>query len=250
MRSAIYQGRVWHQRQGAVAHGFAYDVSYLYLDLDELPALIEAEVLSDRRFGLVTYRRSDYLGDPATPLAEAVHEVLRRHGIQQPCRIAMLGFVRTLGYVFNPVVFYYCCDRVSDALVAVVAEINNTPWNERFCYVASQPQPGGGVAAEMDKQFHVSPFFAMDQRYAWRFDRPGERLGVEMINLERGEQVFRVGLQLARQPLNAAGLARHRRHQPLASLGAHAAIYLQAARLLAKRVPFFSHPKSQPEGVR
>ena len=42
-----------------------------YVDLDELPQLLGGR-LARPRPGLVRFRRRDYLGDPAVPLADAV----------------------------------------------------------------------------------------------------------------------------------------------------------------------------------
>ncbi len=35
----------------------------------------------------------------------------------------------------NPVSFYFCYDSSGHSVDAVVAEVNNTPWGERHCYV-------------------------------------------------------------------------------------------------------------------
>ena len=39
MKSCIFEGQVRHARSVPVAHSFRYRVFYMYLDLDELPAL-------------------------------------------------------------------------------------------------------------------------------------------------------------------------------------------------------------------
>ena len=50
LHSAIYRGRVVHERVRPKRHRLRYDVFSLLLDLDELPEL-------DRRFGLFAYNR-------------------------------------------------------------------------------------------------------------------------------------------------------------------------------------------------
>ena len=160
----------------------------------------------------------------------------------------MLTQLRTFGYVFNPVTFYYCFSD-DDELEAVVAEITNTPWNERHSYVLdarSSATAGGWMSWEFDKEFHVSPFFDMDQQYLWRFQVPGEELGVHMTNIEGGMPVFTAGLELQRKPFTSRAMALAMLRHPLQTVAVHLAIYWQAARLWAKRAPFFTHPDKRP----
>ncbi len=51
----------------------------------------------------------------------------------------LLTNLRSLGRCFNPVSFYYCFgnsgDDSGERLLAVLAEVTNTPWGERHAYV-------------------------------------------------------------------------------------------------------------------
>ncbi len=75
---------------------------------------------------------------------------------------------RVLGYVFNPVSFYWCY-RGDGSLSCIVAELNNT-FGERLPEVLRGPGP----QYEHAKRLHVSPFFGLDQSYEWAFSQPGE----------------------------------------------------------------------------
>jgi DUF1365 family protein len=228
--SAIYSGVVSHARRGARAHAFSYRMYMLYLDLDELPGL-----------SLRSFRRSDYLGDPSRDLADEVRDrVEGALGFRPAGPVRLLTHVRSLGYVFNPVSFYYCFDAGGERLRAVVAEITNTPWGERHAYVL--PAGPDGAVSTFDKAFHVSPFYPMEQTYDWRLGAPGERLEVEMVNLEKGLEVFRAGLAMRRRAFSAAGLRRAALLQPFMAWKVHAAIYWQALRLWVKGIPFHVHP--------
>ena len=157
--------------------------------------------------------------------------------------VRLLTHLRSLGYAFNPVSFYYCFAADGRTLEAVVAEITNTPWSERHAYVL--PAAAGGAAAHLEKAFHVSPFFPMEQRYAWTFGVPGEALTVEMSNEEAGREVFRAHLALHRRAWSPRELWRATVRHPLMGWTVHAAIYLQAARLWLKRTPFHAHPSNR-----
>ncbi len=228
--SAIYSGTVSHARRHPRAHAFSYRTYMLYLDLDELP-----------RLAVRGFHRSDFLGDPSRDLAGEVRDrVERALGFRPTGPVRLLTHVRSLGRVFNPVSFYYCFDPGGERLRAVVAEITNTPWNERHAYVL--PASPEGIAASFDKTFHVSPFFPMDQSYAWRLSTPGDTLSVEMANHEGGREVFRARLALRRREWSTAAHRATALAQPLVAWKVHAAIYWQAFRLWVKGTPFHVHP--------
>jgi hypothetical protein len=246
LRSAIYTGRLRHRRYGPRPHAFSYRLFMMYLDLDELPHLLTRPWL--RRYaqaGVLGFRRADYLGDPEVPLADAVRAVLaRRIGLQSTGPIRLLTHLRQFGYCFNPVSFYYCFDD-TERLEAVVAEVTNTPWSERHAYVLDAADNRGSPAKQryrFRKAFHVSPFMGMDFDYDWRMTVPGPALLVHMENHTPAGLSFDATLALRRRELSAAALARTLVQHPFMTARVAGAIYLQAARLWLKRIPFVPHP--------
>lgn len=240
--SCLYVGNVSHTRHQPRRHAFRYPMSMLYLDLDELASMPNTPWFGVEALRPLSFRRRDYLGDPKVPLKQAVQdEVERALGVRPQGPIRLLTQVRAFGYSFNPVSFYYCFDADGERLVAVVAEITNTPWAERHRYVLASD--GHGAHQTFGKSFHVSPFFPMTQRYDWHLSPPGPHLKVAMANLESERVVFQAGLVLERRPLSASELARAALRLLPMGWGTHAAIYAQAFRLWVKRTPFFSHPR-------
>ena len=249
MYSRLFAGRVTHRRFGAVRNDFRYSLFMAYLDLDELPGLFRPYWLwSATRPALAWFRRSDYLGDPSRPLADCVRECIRAElGSAPEGPVRVLTHLRYFGHNFNPVTIYYCHDSVDGPVRVIVAEITNTPWNERHRYVlkvdaAARAAPGGPYAFAFEKAFHVSPFQPMAQAYRWRFGEPGERLSVYMENLEDGKRVFDASLDLAARPITHATLAGALAAFPFLTLRVLAQIYWQALKLLLKKAPFHPHP--------
>ena len=144
------------------------------------------------------FRRRDYLGDPGTPLTEAVRALVRDHVPAGPIRL--LTTLRTLGHCFNPVSFYYCFDE-DERLRAVVAEVTNTPWGERHAYVLTGE--GRVLKGEHAKAMRVSPFMGMAQRYQLAVSAPGETLSVHIETAEDDERTFDATLKLHRRPFRA-----------------------------------------------
>ena len=247
MHSALYIGRVRHQRFTPRPHRFAYPLFMVYLDLGELATLFRGRWLwRNERPALASFRRRDHLGDPAVPLGQAVRDLVERDSGQRPAGpIRLLTHLRYFGYCFNPVSFYYCFDARDERVETIVAEVNNTPWGERHCYVLPVPATRRDAPVQrwlLDKRMHVSPFMPMDIGYDWRFSPPDARLAVHMRCERDAQRVFDATLDLRRRPISGASLALALLRFPWMTARVVLAIHWQALRLWLKRVPVHAHP--------
>jgi len=239
MKSCLYTGSVQHRRYSPRPHAFRYPLFMACLDLAELDHVFAQRWLwSTRRPAIARFRREDHFGDARVPLDQSVRDLVQvRTGCRPAGPIRLLTHLRCFGYVFNPVSFFYCFDGADHRVEAVVAEVNNTPWGERHCYVLD------GLEGESGKAMHVSPFMPMDLRYEWRFTMPGDHLGVHMHLKREGHTVFDATLALKREPISNGVLLRF----PLMTAKVIAAIHWEALRLWLKRIPFHTHPaKAKP----
>ncbi len=257
LRSSICEGWVRHRRYTPRAHGFTMPVWMVVLDLSEIDGVFSLSRWWSRETAPVRFDRGDYLDPGAGALDTAVRDrVEGAIGVRPGGAVRMLTHLRQFGYLFNPVTFYSCFDkgdgdgrgeRGAD-LVAIVAEITNTPWGERHAYVLDARRSGAGDAsarARFAKAFHVSPFLPMDLEYDWVFSgMGGGSVGIHM-NLEReGRRVFDATLKLRRTAMTAEAMRRVVVRYPLMTARVIARIHVEALKLWVKGVPVRAHPGS------
>lgn len=222
-----------------------------YIALDELPLLFDDKPCwSAKGRALGEFRRSDFLGDPDVPLVDEVRRrITEETGQEHRGEIFLLANLRYFGHIMNPISCYYCYNAEGTALEYIVAEVNNTPWDERHNYVLPVPDGADWLQTEFDKTFHVSPFNPMAMRYHWRSNTPGDRLVLHMENREQGERVFDATLSMSAQPMTAENLNKQLLRYPLMTAKVGIAIYWQALRLFVKGVPVYAHPEKTVLGA-
>lgn len=260
-KSCLYVGQVRHRRFTPKAHQFSYKLFLMYLDMSELPSVFDRFWLwSIEKANIASFYRKDHLGDKKLPLDTSVRNYIEQetgHRPQGPVRL--LTHLSYFGFRFNPVSLYYCYDPDDENLEFIVAEVNNTPWGEQYCYVldardnqSKKNNPDNRLHRyHEDKRFHVSPFMPMDIKYDWRFTTPGNSLSVHMENHRHSEKVFDATLKLEKREITSKNLAMALIQFPMITMKIVIAIYYQALLLWLKKIPFVNHPKVEaPKSVK
>jgi uncharacterized protein len=239
VRARQYLTTIAHGRTEKVQHGFSYRHTTWLVDLDAVPVL--PRVL--RVLG--SFDARDHFGDPRARIRQNVDAYLAGEGVElDRGRVLMLANTRSFGYTFNPLSVFWCYDG-ADALVCVIAEVHNT-YGERHCYLL---RPGPGGRAGVEKEFYVSPFFAVDGHYEMEFTDPRrtDDLRVEITLVRDHHTVFwasLTGRPDAAAPSFLVGALRH----PGAGQRVMALIKLQGIRLWLRRLPVVPRPPAPVQG--
>lgn len=242
----LVHGSTWHSRFGALRHSFRYPIDFVLVE-PETPA--ETALFRRNRFSLASVHDRDHGGRRGDGEGAAwARRALSAAGVPAGCRLLLLTQPRWLGIVFNPVSFWLAYD--GPALVAVIAEVNNT-YGDRHSYLCAHPDLAPIAAGDVitaRKVFHVSPFLPVAGTYAFSFDITDTDIRIRISH--RAEAAgFVATLQGRRQPVSVPRLIRAAVRFPFAGLRATALIHWQALRLRLKGAPFRPRPLPPAEDL-
>jgi DUF1365 family protein len=252
-------GRVGHRRLRPVVNAFSYRSYYLRLPLRSMApagaAPFGSRLFGRNRFNLLSFYDADH-GDGATPLLDWIDRLLRAEGVTDADgEVWLQTMPRVLGYVFNPVSFWFC-HRADGLLRAVLCDVHNT-FGERHCYLLDDGFCiDEGAELRVRKVFHVSPFNPVAGEYRFRFVRcidgragGAERTSAAIDYLDGDGAVLQTSISGLAGPLDRRHVLKAFFAYPMQSLGVVLRIHYQALRLFLRRAPFYSKPAPPQQKV-
>jgi DUF1365 family protein len=242
---ALVRARVVHRRSRPFRYEFAARTPMWLVDARDPDAAFPRWLR-----GLASIRSRDHFSaHDDRPLIEKVRGYLDAQGLAWTAhRVLVLANARSLGYVFDPLTTYFCLDAAGD-LEGVLAEVHNT-YGERHCY----PLTVDRTTSRVEKDFYVSPFFAVEGRYDITTRLTGSAVTVAISltqTTERGEEkVFTASVHGDLEPASRARVVRAVLRHPLPSHKVSALIRWHGVRLWLRRLPVVPRPAhTAPKGM-
>lgn len=230
LHSCLYDCEVMHHRVSPAHHQFNYRVFMFCLDLDELDeAHGRLRLFSRNKFNWFSFYDRDHANLP---------DFLASKGIEWNGRAILLTNARTLGYVFNPISFYFCFDENGKPLCAV-AEVCNTH-KERKLYLLDHSRLSNDTfKLRTPKHFYVSPFSELDTEFEFIFRIPSHFMQMRVDDYQQDKRVLLSALTGTRKPLTDLNLLWYGLRFPLITVRVITLIYWQALKLRLKGLPFW-----------
>lgn len=198
MKPIIYSCEVFHERATATSHSFKYRVYVIginALDISIKDNLWPLFAFNRRAF--LSFYEKDYLKHRSEEsLKTRILNSIGTNVAQNIEDVILITVPRICGYVFNPVNFYFCRSKSGDIKAAIV-EVHNT-FGEIFSYVLfqdNQIENSEYFTANFEKQFYVSPFYAVDGQYALKVKNVDYNLNISIELFQNNERVFIASLK-------------------------------------------------------
>ena len=270
----LVRGSTWHGRTGAIRDSFRYRLDLVLLDPEA-----ESRAPLFRRNGraVASVNDRDHGGPRGRGEGAAwARRAFETAGLAPGFRLLLLTQPRWFGVVFNPVSFWFAFSEPAarsdagsgtgpdsgpdfgpdsgrasgPALVAVIAEVNNT-YGDRHGYLCAKPgfvPIGPGDVTRARKVFHVSPFQDVAGEYSFRFDIREAAIAIR-IGYRNGAEGLVATYEGERLPPTAPRLLRAALRFPFAGFRAIALIHWRALRLRLKGASFRPRPLPPAEDL-
>ena len=263
---ALLTGRVWHRRIRPVEHRFSYPFWWAWINLDDVDGLLQRSAFWGRAWRPIVFNEQDYLDGAPGSLRERITHKAHSLGLDwRVGTVCLMSQPRILGWLFNPISLYWYFSQGSVQPESVIAEVHNTPWDEKHWYrldlgvvgAVNENVSDEGVekkaTSQVDeishkKTFHVSPFMPMDLRYKWRLDvdLSGANVGIDSHDDEG--VFFSAGVSLQRVDANKNAMVGMLQRYGAQAFKVSLAIYAHAWRIWRKGVGFHRHPLAGSAG--
>ncbi|MES2770753.1 MAG: DUF1365 domain-containing protein [Pseudomonadota bacterium] len=238
MQPTLFLGQVMHARLRPRKNRFLYPVFYVQLPLRHL-LCVRKPIFSLERWNILSFCARDHGPRDGSDLVLWIENILREHHLPYDGEIVLQCFPRVLGYVFNPVSFWFVY-AASGSLIAVLAEVNNT-FGENHRYLLHNPDAAPINEKQVlrcEKRLLVSPFNHVEGHYRFRFCLDRARPLVRIDYVDADGLLLRTALSGLPHAWSGRALLGAFVRMPLLSLGVSLRIHWQALRLWLKGVPF------------
>ena len=245
----LARAHVMHKRFRPFTHPFVYHLFCLQARVDQPEALQRQTswLFGVNRSRPVSLMNADHGYRDGRDWMPWLENTLSAVGVSKPVGAVWLQcFPRLLGYVFNPVSFWYLYDEEGQLRV-IVAEVNNT-FGQHHHYVLTKDDGGvieSSTVLNCQKVFHVSPFCPVvgSYRFEYVINRKVTRMTIDYFDDENlPEPLIHTAIATEPKPLTTANLLSAVIRMPLMTFGVIARIHWHALKLWRRGAKFHRLP--------
>lgn len=242
LKSRLYRCKVTHKREKPRPNFFSYNIYMFLIDLDEVEKISQKfAVIGHNRFNLFGFYDRDHFKKSdkknTQTIWEKLEEYLKSQNISfMPRRIELLTSLRILGYVFNPVSFYYLYDDAGRIKYSI-AEVSNTFGEMKF-YLLEHFERGYFHEIH-DKYFYISPFTETDDKLELKVGLPDENFSIMVDDIKGNEKLVRAVLSGTQKKFSTDRLIWYFLRFPFVTLQIIGLIHWQALKLWLKGAKFY-----------
>ena len=231
---SLYKAKIFHKRFLPRVNKFAYSGFYIRFSLEKIKEL-DSLLFSVNKFNLFSFYEKDHGYKDGSSLEIWAKDILEKAGIKHFLgNFVLQTFPRIIGYVFNPVCFWYCYDE--DKLIAIICAVNNT-FGESHNYVIKLEEDK--TTYTLPKEFHVSPFYDINGKYKFDFSKNNN---VKIDYYFDKKLQLCTGINGIEIPWNDLNLLKTFIQHPLFTVFVIILIHYQALKLFFKKNKYFSKP--------
>ena len=231
MKVAPISSSTLHSRKGNGNHSFSYDFFSLLITLDESSELESPWWIGINDNALLSFNEEDYFKMGSNKkLFDRLKLYISNYTKSEVQYIKLLTGPRFLGYIFNPVSFYFI--QFKDGSKASLVEIWNTFGEFKPVFVSSDHFDGELFKISFEKNFYISPFLPMDTKLELKYSWPMQ--GSQRIDIYSTREKESLYANWSYEDLNRSPV----RYFPFSYLTTFA-IHLQALKLFLKKIRFY-----------
>jgi len=212
-----------------------------YLNLDEIEGIAKKILLvGNNRFNYYSFYDKEHLqyDNKKQSLKEQILSYAKAHDASIDIRrVMLLTNLKTLGYQFNPVSFYYCFDK-DDIPVCAIAEVGNTFGEMKPYYLGKEHLTNGVFRKRTKKLFYVSPFIDHTIDFDFVLPVPNKLLNIRIDDYQEGRNFFTAILQGKTKKLTNANVLISALQFPLITIKIIFLIHYQAFKIWMCKIPY------------
>ncbi len=250
LENALFEADIVHKRLIPKVNKFLYKGYYICFDIAQIEKL-QSVFFSLNKFNIFSFYNRDHGARSNDSCANWIKETLQNENIKIDGKIYLLTLPRILGYVFNPVSFWFCLNS-QNQLQAVLAEVNNT-FKESHNYLIYEKN-GEALSSqkfyEANKNFYVSPFMKVEGKYKFRFVFDDEKIAIWIDYFDNESKLMLMTSLIGkRYDLTSLSLLRNFVTIPFNTFKIIFLIHFQAIKLFFKKIKYIKRPKKSDNNI-